>query len=170
MYDKGDKTMNLIVAVSKNYGIGKNGGLLFSLPTDMKFFRETTQNSAVITGRKTLESFPGGKPLKNRVNIVLTRDENFSAEGAVVCRTKDEALKKASEYDKVFVIGGEEIYKLFLPECDTAYVTKVESCADADKFFPNLDTSPEWRLAKASEPITENGHTFAFCTYKKIKE
>lgn len=160
--------MNLIVAVSKNYGIGKDGNLLFSLPTDMKFFRETTKNSTVIMGRKTLDSFPGGKPLKNRVNIVLTGDENFSRDGAVVCRSKKEVLQKSAEYDNVFVIGGEAIYNLFLRECDTAYVTKVESFAEADRFFPNLDENPSWQLTEQSEPICENGHTFTFCTYKKI--
>lgn len=159
--------MKLIAAVSKNWGIGKDGALLFSIPSDMKFFRETTDGAAVIMGRKTLDSFPGGRPLKNRVNIVLTHDYGFSREGVVVCHSEDEVLKKAEEYENVFVIGGEEIYSLFLEDCDTAYITKVEEYAEADKFLPDLDGNPEWHLEKKSEPVCENGHTFTFCTYKK---
>lgn len=161
--------MKLIAAVSRNWGIGKDGNLLFSLPSDMKFFRETTTGAAVIMGRKTLESFPGGKPLKNRTNIVLTHDETFSREGTEICFSKEEAAKKAAECENVFVIGGEAVYSLFLNDCDTAYITKVESFAQADKFFPNLDENPAWTLETQSEPICENGHSFTFCTYKKIK-
>lgn len=159
--------MILIAAASQNWGIGKDGKLLFSIPSDMKFFRETTSGAAVIMGRKTLDSFPGGKPLKNRVNIVLTNDKSFSREGAVVCHTKGEALEKAAAYDRVFVIGGEAIYSLFLDQCDTAYITKVSEFADADKFLPNLDELPGWHMESQSEPISENGHTFTFCTYRK---
>lgn len=160
--------MKLIVAVSQNWGIGKNGNLLFSLPSDMKFFRETTLKKTVIMGRKTLDSFPGGRPLKNRTNLVLTRDAAFCREGAFVYHSKDELLKKLSDKDDAFVIGGAEIYSLFLSDCDTAYITKVQTTADADSFFPNLDSLPEWSLAEESAPITENGHTFTFCKYQKI--
>lgn len=159
--------MKLIAAVSKNWGIGKDGGLLFSIPTDMKYFRETTNGAAVIMGRKTLDSFPGGRPLKNRVNIVLTHDCNFYREGVIVCHSEEEVLNKASEYDNVFIIGGEAIYSLFLEDCDTAYITKVDEYAEADKFLPDLDGNPKWHLESESEPITENGHKFTFCTYKK---
>lgn len=159
--------MKLIAAVSENWGIGKRGGLLFSLPTDMRFFRATTTGAAVIMGRKTLESFPGGKPLKNRVNIVLTRDKGFECEGAVICRTKEEALQKAAEYENVFVIGGAEIYAMFESECTEAYLTKVREKADADKFLKNFDADESWNLIEESEVIEENGHKFTFCTYKK---
>ena len=159
--------MKLIAAVSKNWGIGKNGNLLFSIPTDMKFFRETTKGAAVIMGRKTLDSFPGGNPLKNRVNIVLTRDENFEREGVFVCRTKEEALEKAAGYENVFVIGGEAIYSMFAEDCTEAYITKVDEAADADKFLKNFDEDPGWKLQKESEPVVENGHKFTFCTYVK---
>lgn len=159
--------MKLIVAVSKNWGIGRDNNLLFNIPSDMKFFRESTLNKAVIMGRKTLDSFPGGKPLKNRVNIVLTKDKSFSREGVIVCHTKEEALEILKNYDDVFVIGGEAIYNMFLDYCDTALVTRVDTFADADKFFKNLDEDDKWKLVYTSEAIEENGHTFRFSRYEK---
>lgn len=160
--------MKMIAAVSKNWGIGKNGDLLFSIPQDMKFFRETTKGATVIMGRKTLDSFPGGNPLKNRVNIVLTRNTDFCREGVIVCHTKEEVLAAVKESDNVFVIGGAEIYKMFLPECDTAYITKVDAEADADAFIENLDQNPQWTLAEKSEPIEDNGYVIHFCKYTAI--
>lgn len=161
------KNMKMIAAVSKNWGIGRNGDLLFKIPSDMKFFRSTTSGAAVIMGRKTLDSFPNGAPLKNRVNIVLTRDKSFSKDGAVVCFSKEEALVEAQKHENVFVIGGAEIYKMFLDDCDTAYITKVDEDADADKFIDNLDLLSEWQLAECSEPQEDNGHTLRFCRYEK---
>ena len=117
--------MNLIVAVDEKWGIGKDGGLLAHLPEDMKYFRETTSGRTVVMGRRTLESFPGGKPLKNRVNMVLSRNESYSPEGVQVYhRAEDvlEALKDCNE-DDVFIIGGGMIYREFLPYCNKAYVT-----------------------------------------------
>lgn len=160
--------MKMIAAVSENWGIGKENKLLFSIPQDMKFFRETTKDSVVIMGRKTLESFPGGKPLKNRVNIVLTGNKDYETE-AVVCTSKEEVLEMVKEFDKnVFVIGGASIYKLFEDCCDTAYITKVHAEADADTFFINLDEKEEWRLTEKSEPIEDNGYVIEFCTYSKL--
>ncbi len=158
--------MKMIVAVSENWGIGKDNNLLFSIPEDMKFFRTTTANSVVIMGRKTLESFPGKKPLKNRINIVLTKDSGYETE-AIVCTSKDEVMKvlETTENKNVFVIGGESIYKLFEPECDTAYVTKVKALADADTFFINLDESADWVLSEQTEEKEDNGYKFSFCTY-----
>lgn len=162
--------MKLIVAVSENWGIGNENKLLFSIPQDMKFFRETTKDSVVIMGKNTLESFPGKKPLKNRVNIVLTSRVDYEAEGAVICHSIQEAVENSKLYDKeVFVIGGETVYREFLPFCDTAYVTKVYADAKADTFFPNLDERSEWALSEKSETYEDNGYEFEFCTYKKIK-
>lgn len=161
--------MKLIVAVSENWGIGNENNLLFSIPQDMKFFRETTKESVVIMGRNTLESFPGKKPLKNRVNIVLTKNPDYIAEGAVICHSTNEAIEESKKYDKeVFVIGGESIYREFLPFCDTAYVTKVHADAKADTFFPNLDERSEWEISEKSETYEDNGYKFEFCTYKRI--
>ncbi len=161
--------MKLICAVSENWGIGKDNGLLFNIPRDMKFFRETTTGKVMVLGRKNLESFPGARPLKNRTNIILTRNENFKCEGAVVCHSIEEVLH--TEYDKsdMFVIGGEEIYRGMLKYCDTCYITKVASLAKADRFMVNLDEAKEWSLAEESEPIEDNGYTIKFCTYKRIK-
>lgn len=159
--------MKMIAAVSKNWGIGKEGKLLFRIPADMKFFRETTNGSAVIMGRKTLDSFPNSAPLKNRVNIVLTRDENFFREEAIICHTPEEILDEAKKYSNIFIIGGAEIYKIFLSECSEAYITKVEADAPADKFIDNLDELPDWKLADMSEPHEDNGYTFRFCRYTK---
>lgn len=159
--------MKMIAAVSKNWGIGKNGDLLFSIPADMKFFRETTKGSTVVMGRKTLDSFPGGNPLKNRVNIVLTNDKNFRRDGVIVCHTKDEILEKVKNNDNVFVIGGEAIYHMFLEDCSEAYITKVDATADADKFLDNLDLLPEWQIIEKSEIIEDNGYNIQFVKYVK---
>ena len=159
--------MKLIVAVSENWGIGKNNDLIFSIPKDMKFFRETTMGKTVILGRKNLESFPGKKPLPKRPNIILTRDKNFSVEGATVINSIEELLAMDMDFSDAFVIGGEEIYRQLLPYCDLCYVTKVKEFADADKFMVNLDELPEWELTNESEEIEDNGHVFTFCTYER---
>ncbi len=162
--------MKLIVNVDNQWNIGNDGDLVFPIPEDMKFFRTTTSNKIVVMGRKTLDSFPGGNPLKNRVNIVLTRDTEFSREPAVVCNSIDEVLEKVKEYDTddVYIIGGAEIYKAFLDYCDTALVTHVDAVAPkADKKFPDLSAIPEWELTEKSEEKEGNGFKFRFCTYKK---
>lgn len=159
--------MKLIVAVSENWGIGKDNDLLFSIPQDMKFFRETTMGKTVILGRKNLESFPGKKPLPKRTNIILTRDNAFACEGAEICHSIDEVLAHPEASDDAFVIGGEEIYRQFLPYCDTCYVTKVKETVPADKFMVNLDELPEWKLTEEPAEIEDNGHIIKFCKYER---
>ena len=132
--------MKLIVAADRNWAIGKNNKLMWSIPADMKFFRETTQGNVVIMGRKTLESFPQGQPLKNRVNIVITRNPSYKVKDAVVVHSVEEAIEESRKYDgDVFVIGGESIYRAMLPYCDTALVTRIDYAYEADTWFPNLD-------------------------------
>jgi len=162
--------MKMIVCVSENYGIGKGGNLLFSLPPDMKFFRETTMDSVVVMGRATLDSFPGGKPLKNRVNIVITNNRDFEREGAVVVHSPEEVLKEIEKFPEkeVYVIGGEMIYRMLEPYCDTALVTKVNACPEADKFFFDIDASPSWKLVEKSEISEYEGISFAFCRYERV--
>lgn len=162
--------MKMIVATAKDWGIGKNNDLLFSIPADMKFFRETTKGAVIIMGRKTLESFPNSVPLKGRVNIVLTTNPDYKTE-AVVVTSKEDAIAEAKKHTDrdVFVIGGDSIYKLFEDVCDTAYVTRVDAVADADTFFINLDESADWELAEQSEVLEDNGYKFTFNTYKKVK-
>ena len=157
-----------IAAVSANWGIGKDGDLLFSLPTDMKFFRQTTAGGVVIMGRKTLESFPGGRPLPKRVNIVVTRNPDYSPEGAIVVHSVEEAVVEAEKHEgEKFVIGGGEIYSKMLDKCGECLITKVQSIAEADTFFPDLDAHPDWVLAEEGEEIEENGLKFRFTIYRK---
>lgn len=162
--------MNLIVAADANWGIGKDNKLLVSIPADMKFFRNTTTGNVVLMGRKTLESFPGGLPLKNRVNIVLTRDKNYQAKGAVVVHSVEEALEEAKKYEEeVYVIGGDSVYKQMLPYCSKAYVTKIDFAYEADSFFPDLDKEGEWKVTGRSEEQTYFDIEYEFRTYERVK-
>ena len=162
--------MNLIEAADANWGIGKDNKLLVSIPADMKFFRNTTTGNVVIMGRKTLESFPGGLPLKNRVNIVLTRDKNYQAKGAVVVHSVEEALEEAKKYEEeVYVIGGDSVYKQMLPYCSKAYVTKIDFAYEADSFFPDLDKEGEWKVTGRSEEQTYFDIEYEFRTYERVK-
>ncbi|WP_434311652.1 dihydrofolate reductase [Hominifimenecus sp. rT4P-3] len=162
--------MNCIVVVASNWAIGKKNKLLFSLPEDMKHFRSHTLGKTVVMGRKTLESFPGGKPLPKRTNLVLTRDPSYQKEGVTVCHSKEEvllAIKDLPEED-VMIIGGAEIYRLFLPECKRAYLTEVSaSVPDADSFFPEISEQTGWKLISRSEEMTEGALRYRFCTYEK---
>lgn len=159
--------MKLIVAVDREWNIGNKGDLLFRLPLDMKFFRTQTSGKVVVMGRKTLESFPNSKPLKNRVNIVLSRDKNYSVEDAVTVADTDELKEILKEYDTddVYVIGGEAIYRLLLPLCDTALITHVDAVAEeADKKFPKL-SEDEWILNKIIDETVDNGYDVKWCEY-----
>ena len=160
--------MKAIAAVDRNWGIGNRGELLFRLPADMKFFRETTKGAAVIMGRKTLESFPGQKPLPGRLNIVLTRDRDYSPQGVSAVHSPDEAEALARSSGRpVFVIGGGEIYSLMLDRCDECLITKVDAAAAADAFFPDLDRDPDWVLTREGEELEDNGLRFRFNVYGK---
>ena len=162
--------MKMIVCVSENFGIGNDGNLLFSLPPDMKFFRETTAGKVVVMGRSTLDSFPGGNPLKNRTNIVLTRDKSFSREGVLAVHSKEEALKILSAYDSddIFIIGGAQIYEMFRDVCDEALVTKVFKQMDCDTFFFYIDSDKNWKLASQSDIAEYDGLSFSFHKYVKV--
>lgn len=163
--------MNLIVAVDNRWAIGYKGKLLNSIPEDMKFFRETTTGKVVIMGRKTLESFPNGLPLKKRVNIVITRDKNFFVKDAVIVHSVEDALKEAEKYasEDIYVIGGESIYRQMLPYCDVAHVTKMDYVYQADTYFPNLDEDPEWEIAADSEEKTYFDLEYRFLMYVRKK-
>lgn len=163
--------MKLIVAVDKNWAIGNKGKLLVSIPSDMKFFREETsgEGKAVILGRKTLETFPGGRPLKDRLNVILTKNPDFKAEGAVVVHSVEEALQAVADYedDKVYVIGGDTIYHQFLPYCSLAHVTKIDHAYEADAHFPNLDDMPEWTVTGESDEQTYFDLEYRFVRYER---
>jgi len=162
--------MYAIVTTGKDWAIGCDGGLLVENPVDMKFFRETTSGKVVVMGRKTLESFPEGKPLKNRVNIVLTRNMEFRREGVVTAHSEDEVRELVKDYaeGEVFLIGGEQIYRAFLRDCTKAYVTRMENTFPADTWFPNLEEDPEWELESESEPMAYGELRFTFCVYVRI--
>ncbi|WP_148410859.1 dihydrofolate reductase [Murimonas intestini] len=161
--------MNLIVAADKNWAIGKDNKLLVSIPADMKFFRQTTTGKVVVMGRKTLESFPGGQPLKNRVNIVLTGNENYRVKDAVIVHTKDELMEELKKYDSgdVYVIGGASVYEMLLPECSVAHVTKIDHEYEADTYFPDLDKKPEWEITGESEEQTYFDLEYTFLRYER---
>ena len=148
--------MNIIAAVDQNWAIGKNNALLVSIPADLKFFREMTTGKVVVMGRKTLESFPGGLPLKNRTNIVLTKNPGYRVKGAVCVHSQAELDQLLEQYDKeeIYVIGGERMYRMLLDKCDTAYITKIHFSYDADAYFPNLDKNPDWVLEAETEEAT----------------
>ena len=162
--------MNLIVAVDKNWAIGAGNKLLVSIPQDMKFFRETTKGKVVAMGRKTLESFPGGQPLKNRVNIVMTTDKAYSTNGIVLVHSLEEMLCELKKYpsEDIYVIGGEPIYRQLLPHCDRAYITRIDHAYDADTYFPNLDEDPQWKMTKTSEEQTYFDLEYAFTVYERV--
>ena len=163
--------MKLIVAVDKNWAIGKNNKLMWSIPADMKFFRETTQGNVVIMGRKTLERFPQGQPLTNRVNIVISRKPDYQVKGAVVVHSVEEAVEESKKYEgEVFVIGGESIYRAMLPYCDTALVTKINHAFDADTYFPSLDQDDEWQMTKISEEQTCFDLEYYFTVYERVQK
>ena len=163
--------MNLIVAVDQNWAIGKNNQLLVRIPADQKFFRETTTGKVVVMGRKTLESFPNGQPLKNRTTIVLPRNKDYAVKGAVVVHSMDELHDELKKYNSedVFVIGGEKIYEQLLDECDVAHVTKIEFAYDADSYFPNLDENPDWEITGDSEEQTYVDLEYHMYRYEKKK-
>ncbi|MSA00570.1 dihydrofolate reductase [Lactonifactor sp. BIOML-A3] len=163
--------MNLIVAADKNWGIGKDNKLLVSIPSDMKFFRTQTTGKVVVMGRKTLESFPNQMPLKNRTNIILTRNPGYSVKGGTVVHSLDELTEALKPYEEkeIYVIGGDSIYKLLLPYCSTAHVTRIDFAFEADSFFPNLDEDGEWEITGKSEEQTYFDLEYEFVKYERKK-
>ena len=160
--------MRAIFHADRAWGIGKANGLMFSLPKDMKFFRETTKGKVVVMGLNTLKSFPNGKPLKNRINIVLSPDR--VDEDVITVHSLDELFARIKEYpeDDVFVIGGGSVYRALIPYCTQVLVTKVDAVGGADVFVPNLDEEPAFRLIYESEAEEDNGYKIRFCTYQNI--
>ncbi len=160
--------MKAIFHADSRWGIGKDNRLMFSLPKDMRFFRETTEGKVVVMGRNTLRSFPGGKPLKNRINIVLSPED--AGEGAVTVHNLEELFSEIKKYppDDVFVIGGASVFRALLPYCTEALVTKVDADGGADVFAPDLDAMEGFTLASESAPVEDNGYMIRFCIYKNL--
>lgn len=161
--------MNLIANVDINWAIGKDNRLLVRIPADMKFFRETTTGKVVVMGRRTLESFPNGQPLKNRTNIVLTHDQGYQVKDALVVHSMEELQKELEKYssEDIFIIGGESIYRQLVDACDVAHITMVDYPYDADAYFPNLDEKPEWHITQDSEEQTYFDLIYHFYKYEK---
>lgn len=158
--------MNLIVAVDENWAIGKGGDQLVYIPEDLKRFQTLTLGHAVILGRKTLATFPGGRPLKGRENLILSATPGYRVEGAEVYPNLEELLAHAPE--DAFVIGGESVYRALLDRCDTAYVTKIhQAFLEADRFFPNLDDMPQWQVEEHSPEMEYQGLRFEYVTYRR---
>ena len=164
--------MNLIVAVDKNWAIGYKNDLLVKIPADQRFFREETTGKVVIMGRKTLESFPQKQPLKNRKNIVITKDRNYKVKDAVVVHSIEEALKEVEGVptEDVYVIGGATIYEQMMQYCDVAHVTKIDYAYHADTFFPNLAEMPEWQVVADSEEQTYYDLEYYFLRYERVNK
>ena len=159
--------MNMIVCVSRNWGIGKDNQLLFHIPDDLKQFKALTTGKVVIMGHNTLKSLPGGKPLPNRTNIVLSRNPNLVVEGATVCNSVQDVLIEVSglPHSDVFIIGGEAIYKIFLPYCRRALITRVDAAPDADAFFPDLLEHPQWKIRQESDFMEYDELSYQYVEY-----
>ena len=167
--------MRLIAAVDEKWGLGYRGELLAHVRADLKNFAAITTGKTVILGSKTLATFPGGRPLKNRENIVMSRRADYSVEGAVVVHSEDELLAYLDgRDDDIFVIGGESIYSLLLKHCDVAYITKFKKTFEADAYLEDLDASGEWECVSVGEAQLSNEETdtlggmeFCFCEYRR---
>ncbi len=161
--------MNLIAAVDANWGIGSKGSLLVRIPNDQKMFRMETTGKVVVLGRKTLETFPQGLPLPNRTNIILSANPAFSVKGAEVARSKEELLQMLAGYpsEDVYIIGGESVYRMMLPYCDVAHITKIDHKYEADAYFPNLDEDPDWEITADSDEQTYFDIVYHFVKYER---
>lgn len=161
--------MNLIVAVDENWAIGNKNELLVRIPADHKFFREETTGKVVVLGRKTLETFPQGMPLKNRTNIIMSTNPAYKVKDAIVVHSVDELLEELKKYndEDVYIIGGDSIYKQMLPYCNVAHVTKIDHAYEADAYFLNLDKMPEWEITADSDEQVYFDLTYHFLKYEK---
>ena len=163
--------MNLVVAVDNNWAIGYQNKLLVKIPADQRFFRNETIHKAVIMGRKTLESFPGGRPLADRLNVVITSDPDYKVMDAAVVNSIEKALEVVKDYktEDIYIIGGESIYRQMLRLCDTAHVTKIDYNYNADAYFPNLDEMEDWHITGESEEHTYHDLVYTFYRYERKK-
>jgi len=163
--------MNAIVAVDNNWAIGCKNSLLVRIPADHKNFRQETTGKVVVLGRKTLETFPQGMPLPNRKNIILSTNPNYQVKDAVVVHNKEELDAELKKYptEDVYIIGGESVYRMMLPECDVVHVTKIDHDYEADAYFPNLDQDGAWEITAESEEQTYFDLPYYFVKYERKK-
>ncbi len=163
--------MNAIVAVDSNWAIGNKGQLLIRIPADQKMFREETTGGVVVLGRKTMDTFPGRKPLPNRTNIILSTNEDYKVDDAIVVHSIEQLIDELKSYpsESIYIIGGDSIYKQMLPYCDTVHVTKIDREYEADAYFPNLDKDPEWKITAESDEQVYFDTTYTFLKYERVK-
>lgn len=161
--------MNLIAAVDQNWAIGLDNKLLVSIPDDMKFFREMTIGKVVVMGRKTLEGFQNGLPLSGRINIIMSKNKDYTVKGATVVHSLEELDAELEKYrsEDVYVIGGQSIYEQLVDRCDVAHITKIDFEYRADAHCPNLDELPEWKLVADSEEQTYFDLEYYFLRYER---
>ena len=163
--------MIAVLSADKNWAIGYKGDLLVKIPNDMKMFRTLTTGNVIVMGRKTLESFPNGQPLPNRVNIVMTQNPDYQAKGCVIVHSTEELLEELKNYSdkQVYVVGGESIYRELLPFCEEAYVTRIDYEYQADRYFPNLDEMKDWEMYEEGEEETFFSIEYYFNKYRRVK-
>ena len=161
--------MNIIAAVDKNWAIGNKGDLLIRIPADLKLFQSETMGKVVVLGRKTLDTFPGGLPLKGRTNIIMSTKPDYQVKNATVVHSLEELRIELKKYpsEDVFVIGGESIYRMLLPYCDIAHITKIDHAYEADTYFPNLDELSEWQITADSDEQTYFDIAYEFLKYER---
>lgn len=161
--------MNLIVAVDEKWGIGRDNGLLASVPGDMQYFKEHTMDKVVVMGRKTLESMPKKRGLPKRINYVLTRQENYEAERCIVVNTEEELFEALKQYDPddVWLIGGATMYNKYYDMCDKLYITKMYADLNADAFITNIDEDDRYEVVSESEMHEDNGIKYRFYVYER---
>ena len=161
--------MNLIVAVDNNWAIGNKNELLVRIPNDHKHFREETTGKVVVLGRKTLETFPQGLPLKNRTNIILSTNKDYQVKDAIVVHSIEELLEELKKYQKedIYIIGGDSVYRQMLPYCNVAHITKIDHEYEADAYFPNLDTDEDWEITADSDEQTYFDIAYQFLKYER---
>ncbi|MCR5137701.1 MAG: dihydrofolate reductase [Oscillospiraceae bacterium] len=158
--------MEAIVAVFSDWGIGSAGTQQVVLRADRKHFRELTEGAAVLVGRRTMEDFPGGKPLKGRHNIVLSR-QSLDIPGAEVVHSEEEAVLAAEAHDRCLIIGGASVYRRMLPWVDTVHLTQIDLRPVSDSFFPDLDADPDWVCSECGPWLEEENIHYRFCTYRR---
>lgn len=161
--------MNIIAAVDSNWAIGNQNELLVKIPNDQKHFREETIGKVVVLGRKTLATFPQGLPLAGRTNIILSGDKAYQVKNALVVHSLEELFEELKKYrsEDIYIIGGESIYRQLLPYCDVCHITKIEKAYAADRYFPNLDASEEWKITQDSEEQTYFDLEYTFLKYER---
>ncbi len=163
--------MNAIVAVDSNWAIGNKGQLLIRIPADQKMFKAETIGGVVVLGRKTMDTFPGRKPLPERTNIILSTNPDYKVQDGIVVHSVEQLIDELKSYpsEKIYIIGGDSVYKQMLPYCDTVHVTKIDREYEADAYFPNLDEDPDWEITASSEEQVYFDTTYTFLKYERKK-